>query len=112
MARSYWCSGPRWLQQEGFLYSATDAIGLTWDAYDPGYSCIVDKFPWMLGPAEQAAVEAALRSGLRGEPYRFANPPSCPRCEGALRDLASASRECFVVTGDRLDASTDAVWAS
>ena len=66
----------------------------------------------MLSAEEQTAVEAAIRDGLLGEPFRFANPPSCPSCGVALPELASPSREYFVVTGTRLDASTEAIWAS
>lgn len=95
---------------EGFLYAATGSLVLTWDAYDPGYLGVIDKHPWMLSPEEQAAVEAAIKPGIRGEPYRFANQPRCPTCDGELHDLAGPGREYFVVTGERLDAAAEAAW--
>ena len=97
----------------GYLYAATDSTVLTWDTADPDYRRIVgEKHPWMLSPHEQAAVEAAIRPDIAGGPYRFENTPSCPHCGGKLPKLGSPSREYLVVTGDRLDSATDAIWTT
>jgi hypothetical protein len=93
----------------GYMYCDQDETVLTWDAYDPRYTRVIDKHPWMLDDDERASVEKALRPCPFGGSFSFRNLPHCPNCGAQLPTLA-VQPVYFVVLGRRLDAAQDSVW--
>ena len=93
----------------GYMYCDQDETVLTWDAYDPRYTRIIDKHPWMLDDNERASVERALCPCPFGGSCSFRNVPHCPNCDGELPTLP-VEPVYFVVLGRRLDASKDSMW--
>jgi hypothetical protein len=96
---------------QGSMYGSAGATVLTWSAFDPAYRALAEPLPWMLSKDEQRAVEAGVRTDLRGAPFRFVNPPLCPSCEQPLQALFDDSRAYFVVTGSRIDGDSVNIWA-
>lgn len=93
----------------GYMYCDQDETVLTWDAYDPRYTRVIDEHPWMLANDERANVEGALGPCPFGGAFKFRNVPHCPNCRAELPTLAVES-VYFVVLGRRLDASKDSLW--
>jgi hypothetical protein len=94
---------------EGFAYCDQDEAVVTWSTYDPRYTAIVDKHPWMLNEAERRAVESALRPCPFGGTFSFGNAPRCPHCHGKLAGLVP-SDIYFAVMGRRVDGASSDIW--
>ncbi len=70
----------------GFLYDEHGDRTLIWSSFDPAYTKLVgETHPWALSPAQQKALEEALKPAPDGGFWRFEHPARCTRCHHPIK---------------------------